>query len=122
MADPSSIRIPTSWLPSGSLMVEVWLNDFLCRLLVNTGSTHIILLPEHVTTLGLRKLPVEGALEMTTGRLDQPVTLYDLPQAEVEGVFRYDLVVAELDLDWLRQVQVHGTRASTCSRPSLGCV
>ena len=89
-------------------MVEMWLDDGLCRLLVDTGASYITLLPEVVTGLRLRPLPETG--QLAAPRLQGPaeVVLYEVRETEVAGLFRHNLDVAELDLEWLRAAGLHG--------------
>lgn len=69
-----------------------------CRLLLDTGATHISLPWWLIDQLGLEAV-TRAATMMTFGESDRrEVSLYRLPEVELEHVSRSDLLVAPVEL------------------------
>jgi predicted aspartyl protease len=89
------------WHNNG-LIVEMWLESqtrsLLCRLLLDTGATHLGLKPYIIEELGLDLLQERASMTAVASGTSHDVSLYALPVVPIDTVRRYNLVVVPLDL------------------------
>lgn len=122
------------WYDS-SLVAELWLQGLettlLCRLLLDTGATHIGLTDVIIEALGLQ--PAFDAVSMAVIGLGQTrsVPLYLLPRAQFETIQRDTLLVVPivlpevsgyhgvLGMNWLRTFEHVGIMRLQTDRPIL---
>jgi predicted aspartyl protease len=126
--------VPLEWRGAG-LTLEMWLTGpdarLFCRLLLDTGATHLGLPLWLIDQLGLAA--VYHAATMTTIGAGErrEVSLYRLPEVEIDRVFRDDLLVAPtmlpevagfhgvLGMNWLRTFAHVGLMHLQTDRPIL---
>jgi predicted aspartyl protease len=132
MSDVYGINL--EWHGSG-LVVEMWLHgptrELLCRLLLDTGATHLGLKDYVIEELGLEAMPETASMTAIGAGTSHEVPLYILPLARLKEIRRHNLVVVPivlpevsgfhgiLGMNWLRTFAHVGFMRLQTDRPIL---
>jgi predicted aspartyl protease len=132
MSDPYGI--PIEWYGDG-LIVQMWLEGpksrLLCRLLLDTGATHLCLNPFVIDDLGLETVVSAISMVVLGVGTESMVSLYQLPLAELDEIRRTNLYVVPVELpevigyhgvlgmNWLRTFAHVGFMRLQTDRPIL---